>query len=450
MDMDGPTRGQAGLAGETQPGTLPPRAGGGHPIAGARVGEILTGWREQELLLAQGFRECGDLSKQQLEDLYQDLTLALMRRSYQNEKHLQRALRKRLKERALNLHRDEQRRKEILAENAPGIHVLESARSAEASPEQYALLRQDRLLLIELLAELSEKERPVFWLLSEGMKFHRIAKALDVPVNEARKITRSCERKTKQFVALYEAGRLCGYRDATIRALQNGEASSEELALLAFAHLQACAACRAEHKTNAPRLRRAFQGQAAALLPAPTLAAHLGWLARAGLRTRALQQKSLTDSATIAGAGVRERAAAVLTGAGASKLAAGALATAVLAGGAIGASHALEHHSKPRQRPRGASATTGHPARAARPVDLAQPAPAPLTDTREHRIRPSAAHQPSSPGHLVAVSHPTVRHEREIRREPGGFAYLGVPAPPPARRSVPAQTATHTGGPFSP
>jgi RNA polymerase sigma factor (sigma-70 family) len=444
--MDGATRPPAQREESTHPQSRTPAHG--RPVQAARVNELLAGWRARELRVALAFRECRGLSEDQLEDLYQETTLALLHRPYNDHRHLQRALRKGLKRRALNLHRDERRRQEILAENASGIHILEKARSAENTPEQVALLREDRLLVTEFLAELSELERRVCSLLIEGLKYHAIAKEEGITVNQARNATRSYERKRERFLRLYNAGRLCGYRSATIRALQNGQATSDELAMLAIAHVQACPHCRAEHKTNARRLRRDFQRQAAELLPPPLLLTRLGWLSRTGLRARALQQRVWPDGITLGTGGVRERAVALLAGSGASaKLAAGVVTAAVITGGAISATHEPTHH-KPG-RPHHAAVHAISQPRAYDALDVVQrrPAPAPAVITAR---RPRADKPSSRPGHVVVVTPPPRPPSRPVRLEPGGFAYLGVPTPRAPAVPVHAAMSTHDGGPFGP
>lgn len=253
----------------------------GRPLTREQVAAILGRRQRRELRIARGFLECRELSRTQLEDLFQETVLALLHRPYENEKHLCDALRRGIKQRALNLYRDERRREAILAEGAPGMHALAMARGAEAGPEQVALARQDRLVIAEFLAELTALERRVFWLASEGMKYNRIARVLGIPVNQARNALASCERKRERFQTLHDSGRLCGYRSATIKALLEGQATSAQLAQLALAHVQACAHCRAEHHTNTQQLRRAFQDQAAALLP-PVLLDRLGRVGRLG------------------------------------------------------------------------------------------------------------------------------------------------------------------------
>jgi len=418
----------------------------GEQLEPAELTLILGERKDRELLIARGFVECQGLTRQQLEDLYQTTVLALLGRRYENEKHVCDALRIGIKHRALNLHQGERRRAEILAENAPGICALEEARGAEESAEQIVLAREDRFLITEFMAELTLQERAVFGLVSEGMKYNRIATVEGISVNEARGLVASCERKRERFQLLHDSGRLCGYRAHTIKQLLAGQAESEQLVQLASAHLEGCSRCRAEYKTNAKRLRRAFEEQAAALLPPGMFS--LAGRTRIGVHAR-LVQRIRPDWLTIGQGGARERAVALLAGGGASaKLAAGIATVAVIAGGTITATHALEHH------PRAAR----HPAtqRANRPVEDTDPAiPAAAPATLPHSSpRVVVARRRSAPGHVVTIAHAASTATSANRSEPGGFAYLGVPAGKPA--AAPAQpaaqtaTATHTGGPFSP
>ena len=206
----------------------------------------------------------------------------------------------------------------------PKAHRRSMCPSAQAnSTERAALIREDRLVVAEFLTELSPLEQRVFWLIAEGIKYRLIAKVLSIEITTARNATRSCERKREHFQLLYDTGRLCGYRAATIHALQAGENTSEELASRAFAHLESCASCRTEHQTNARRLRHRFQGQAAILLPMPAFVHRLGWLARLDTKARLLLHRFAPNSLSMGSGGVRERAAGLLAGTGATAKLAG-------------------------------------------------------------------------------------------------------------------------------
>ncbi|MGO9490137.1 MAG: RNA polymerase sigma factor [Solirubrobacteraceae bacterium] len=216
-----------------------------------RLAQLLGRWQAGELRTARGFPECRGLSDAQLEDVYQDTALALLSRSYGTEEHLRNALRHGIRHRALNAHRDQRRRREILAEHAPAIH--RTAQAGQKSPEDAVLAEQDRLIAKEFLADLDDLERAAFELTAGGHRYRAIATALDIPANQARAAARSCERKRARFQLLYETGRLCGYRAGTIQALSEGAASAR-VERQARAHLAACATCRAKSPGGTRRL----------------------------------------------------------------------------------------------------------------------------------------------------------------------------------------------------
>ncbi len=381
---------------EIQSSTPRPRAGASavnRPPSRARVGQALGEWQAGELRYMSRHPHCRGLSHAQLEDLYQETVLALLNRPFFNEEHLRNALRFGLSKRALHVHRDERRRTEILTEHAPEAHRLALARSEIEGPEQSALTREDGQIVLEFTAELTPLERQLYALETEGLRYRAIAPIVHVEVNTARKASRSVASKRARFQLLHDTGRLCGYRAPTIRALIAGEATSEELALGAFAHLEACASCRAEHHTNSRRLRMSFQQRAAALLPVPALAGHLGWITRLELRLRVLAGRWLPGAAGPGGA-LRERALAAAAGSGvAGKLAVGAATVAVIAGGTLGAGHLQSSHHRARAHAGVAKIPTGRRPRADRSPRASRP-----RTSRSHR---SLAHPsgPSQPGH---------------------------------------------------
>jgi DNA-directed RNA polymerase specialized sigma24 family protein len=427
--------------------------------------EVLGAWQAPEVRIARGFPECRGLSTEELEDLFQDTVEALLGRSYLSEDHLRHALRIGIKSRALNQHRNERRRREILNERAAEMYAAWQAREDENGPERAVIAEQDRLIVCEFKTELTEVEQRVFARLLEGLQYRAIATVEGIDVNAARRAARACERKRERFQLLYDTGRLCGFRAGTILALQSGKATSETLAERAFAHLERCPYCRAEHKTNARRLRRSFQDQAIALLPLPGAVHRLGLLTRFDLRARLLVHR-LTTGAIPTTPGVRERAATLLAGTGASaKVAAGVATVAVIATGAIGATHVLNHHPPAPHRHSGSALHAAIPAKAGAasssrsqqliltPTTVRTPPARPNTSTQTVQqpsstptVSRAAANYQASTRPAAPASQPTGQHE------PGGFAYLGVPASKHAEASAaPAEsTDQHGGGPFSP
>jgi RNA polymerase sigma factor (sigma-70 family) len=179
--------------------TTHPGSSHGGGLSRRRVGEILGAWQVAETRIARRFPECRGLSSEQLEDLYQETVIALLARPYTSEAHLCNALRQGIKHRALNLHRDLRRRGQILAEHAPSIHRVAQESATSTSPENMAMLGEDRSVILAFLAELDPFERHVFELTAEGLRYRAIAKRLRVDVNEARRAARSVERKRIQF-----------------------------------------------------------------------------------------------------------------------------------------------------------------------------------------------------------------------------------------------------------
>ena len=213
-----------------------------------RVGDALGQWQAQEVRLARSFRECRGLSTEQIEDIYQETVINLLPRPYQNAEHRQNALREGLKYRALNMHRDQRRRGEILAAHAPGLYATAQAREQQNDPERAAFDQHDELVKAEFRTELTQDEQSVFELMEEGLRHRAIVSILKIEINQARKLVRSCESKWERFKLLYDSGRLCAFRANAIHALRNGEPMSEELELRARAHLRACLHCRSAYK----------------------------------------------------------------------------------------------------------------------------------------------------------------------------------------------------------
>lgn len=454
MEIDEQRRGDAGSPGEEsgEGVALVPDPARRRAFGSQRPGQILGEWQKRELRIARGFTECRGLSTEQLEDIYQETAEALYRRVYDSEEHLRNALRDGIKKRALRLHRDERRHARRLARGIPGFRFMAEVREREGAPELAVLDHEDRLIAKEFATELTQEERPVFALLSEKLAYRAIATVLKMDENEARKLTRECDRKRKRFELLYNTGRLCGYRAQTITALQNGESTSAELAERAFAHLESCVSCRLEHKTNAERLRRRFRDQAAALLP-PVFIGHLGRLTRLGVRTRLLLHRIGIDRAPLAQGSVRERAIALIAGGGVgAKVAVGVVTVGVIAGGAV-ATHVLEQSPAPH-RPQVAQSAPG--ARGAAPPArglLSATGVTQSTSAKQSRRGSSRSGKARATAHRASSARPAAAGVSG-RREPGGFAYLGVPTTTPTSSAL-ARAASSSedqqgGGPFSP
>ena len=387
----------------------------------------LARWRTRELGVARRFRECGGASLAEIEEIYDATVTALVQRdgSYSSAEHLRGALHAGIKLRALRLHRDHGRHSRALQRAAGEIHATGEERAWREQPERALLAHEDDLIIGEFIAELDPLERRVFALVAEGRSWRAIATLLGLAETQARSATRACERKRQRFLTLYETGRLCGYRSRTIGSVLSGAQRSELALSQALAHLRYCRACRAEHHTSVAALREAFDQRVLSVLPAPVLlAGHSSLVEQAqGLIERALR---VLHRASGTPSGGRERVFEAVAGTSAAgKIAAGVISVAVLAGGAVGVTRAVEHGH------------TRHPHRAALIVPttasrtIATAARDAARERRRHHKQPAA-----------------LRHLHQ--RVPGGFAYLGAPgAPARARPRVPVVTQ-RGGGPFGP
>jgi hypothetical protein len=435
---------------EQRPTVLPFPASTGRHLSREDTANLTAEWRDRELRSIGGWVQCRGLSPEQLEDIYQETVVELLDRRHRDQEHLRYALRSGIRMRAMNMRRDGRRHEEILAASEPELRLLTDARQAREQPEQIVLKDQDRLIAWEFMTELSDIEKRTYQLMVDGMGADRIARTRGIPVNDARRLIEACERKREVFQVLYERGRLCGYRASTIEALLRGESSTQELADRAFAHLDSCPRCRAEHKTNANRLRRSFRDQVAALLPVPVIATHLDWTEKLGLRARIIQHRLSVGDLPFSSPGARERATMLFAGGGLTgKLAAGTATLALLAGGAIDAARTLEHHAtrSHQKTPPVASTIESEPNPQLQQAVFAFSHP---THSSHHAPTPGRG-LPMMPGHVVPIRPAKRTLSPGRQHEPDSLAYLGIPANRPAssvsRTHSPEQRG---GGPFSP
>jgi RNA polymerase sigma factor (sigma-70 family) len=272
---------------DTQEGRSP-REGG---IAGPRRAAVdapalLARWRAEDIGLIGQFRACTGASEAEVEELYDETVAALIEReaAYASEQHLRRTLHRGIKMRALRLHRDRRRRRRTLEGQAPVLEGQARERDWRMQPERALVAHEDDVVIGEFVAELTLEERRVFALVAEGRSWRAIATALGLQEPQARALTRACERKRERFLALYETGRLCGYRSRTIALLVGGRDAGELAYGQALVHLRHCRVCQTAHGLNAEGLRARFDGQAAVFLPVPAVGRD--GLASSGCRRR--------------------------------------------------------------------------------------------------------------------------------------------------------------------
>jgi hypothetical protein len=400
------------------------------------VAGLLMAWRRSELRVARGFAECQDLGDEPLEDIYEETARALARRPYVSEEHLRNALRWGIRHRARHMHRDQPAPPDTRSHHQPCADRESQGREDGADNERAALAYQDRQIVSDFLAELTTAERHALVLLAGGGEHHTVAPILGIGLDDARGASRTCERKRERFQLLFDTGRMCGYRSATIQALHSGRANSEELAQQALAHLDGCALCHAERETSAPRLRRSFEAQAIALL---------GWQMGADPRirgplTRQPSQRRRPRARDAAGRAAPPRPAARIR----LKVAACAVALSVAAGAALAATRALAPDSADVVR-HAASAAATTPAQDRAREGLIASAPQPLERTRARRQGATASPPAGRSKPAGDASRPPSGDAATIGNG-AGHSYVAVArAPAPTRTPEP-----HAGGPFSP
>jgi DNA-directed RNA polymerase specialized sigma24 family protein len=249
----------------------------------------------------------------------------------------------------------------------------------------------------DLMADLDAREQQVVSVMAiYGVGPVPAARYLGLPLGEVRSAARSANAKLDRVAVIAAAGRMCDYRYEAIAAKAAGEASEDD-ARLARAHVNACLRCGRVYR----KLRREMRGRefqraaAAAFLPVPAPLAHVG-----GLGRLAAWFEQHTPGLPHGGG---ERAAEVLGGAGAMKVA--AVGTAVVIAGGSLTSHivrsVVDSHA---QAPHSAghilhetSSQSFQPAGLARAWASPTSTTLPLRATPTRRERVPARHNPPSP-----------------------------------------------------
>jgi len=168
----------------------------------------------------------------------------------------------------------------------------EVARSLVADdPEvEEVLISRDRAArAVDLMSQLSSVEREVFAVMAvQRLGIKATARTLGLPLKRVKAAQRSARGKLDRVAVVATAGRMCGYRQASVIAYAHGSASPEQ-EQVAQAHIVACSSCRGEYARLVREMRKqAFQRDSvAAYLPALFLSLDrhvgvvprlLGWL----------------------------------------------------------------------------------------------------------------------------------------------------------------------------
>lgn len=307
---------------------------------------------------------------------------------------------------------------------APVIDGDVRERDWRLQPERALVAREDDVVIGEFVAELDEDERRVFGLVAEGKSWRAIATALGFEEPRARALTRACERKRERFLALYETGRLCGYRSRTIGLLVGGGDAGELAFGQAVAHLRHCRECQGAHGVDVAGLRAAFDSRVAVFLPGPVVG---GGSWGIGERVYGVVERFWRGVRGLWApqAGVRERVVEVAAGGGVgvgAKVVGGVAAVALLAGGAVGV---VGSSARGRARVEGRAGVVRVVAPVARGSVRRRGVAGPAVKAHGLRRLPGAGEQ----------------------RTAGGFSYLGVPTRGAGSTPVVRQRG---GSPFSP
>lgn len=367
---------------------------------------LLMQWRDEEIAAACGrFRR---LTREEIEDVYDAAVDDLHERWHEHELHLRRALLLAIRFRALWRIRDRRNREQIIEDAAPGFYEEASRRAWQDDPERAVLALEDDVIIGEFIAELTLQERQAFALIADGLAWRAVGNALGIAQIEARRVTRSVEKKRERFLTLYQSGRLCGYRSRTIGSLLSGEEDGEMQVRQALAHLRYCRECRGEHKITGKQLQARFDSAALALLPAPLLASpHASLLDR--ILTVLHKPIRLLERLSTGNGTVRERTAEGAAGGAMAAKAAIAVGVIAVTGGAIaihhviGPSHHASHSSTSQPSRAGDTAATLSGLSEAHSNLLHWPT---QTSPRSGSQGPGHIVTAAGPGHIVAASGP--------------------------------------------
>jgi hypothetical protein len=201
--------------------------------------------------------------------------------------------------------------------------------SDDLGPDDVLALKDRVARAADFVAQLDELERAVVAVMAvRGAGIKATARILEVPVKTVKAAQRSAQGKLDRIALIAAAGRMCDYRQPAITAYALGSTDLED-ERIARVHLAACASCRSSYALLRREMHsRAFQRDAAAaLLPLPALP--VGY--HMSLLGRLIGWSS--DRPHFGG----ERAAELIGGAGAVKVAAAGsaviVATATIASG---------------------------------------------------------------------------------------------------------------------
>ncbi len=328
------------------------------------LGAALIEMRAQ--LIAEQHRAFPVLSVEDLEDLYGEASVDALRGRFADAGALRSYVRTYLRHRAITLKRSPR-----IARDAGTIGEHHQDRGID--PCERVIERELVAVLHEFLAEQSEHDRTVVWLLAGGQRPAQIAGALRIPRAQA---TADCKRlrsSLERFVALQtRPAAICARRREDVLSWQQ----TGRMPLALRWHLRWHHGCALAVRDA----REAVEHALVPLLPAAAALPHVGLMARAW---QALVTNRVTSAAHDGLARVRRLAPA---GGGSAAAGAGAIKAVAIIGAGVAAVHAVtaspshpHHDARPRIVAHAAGDTTTAPV-VTTPV-VSTPAPVPPTTT---------------------------------------------------------------------
>jgi RNA polymerase sigma factor (sigma-70 family) len=328
-----------------EPSPVGPRQPPATVMSGDQLAASLDACRAQ--ITAEARRAFPSLPLQDLEDLYSEATIDALRREFVDADALRAYVRRHLHNRAISL--KESPRVARMVDSVPDHH-----RDLGVDPYEQALEHESLALLHEFLAEQSERDRNIMWMLASGQRPAQIARTLGITRADA---TNDCKRlrsSLERFVALgVRPAAICARRHEDVMAWQQ----TGRMPLALRWHLRWHHACGLV-EVNA---RQAVQHVLVPLVPAAEQIRHAGLLERL---YHAIAAHRMTSGAHDAVARVRRF---VPAGGGGAAAGAGAIKAVAIIGAGAAALHAITsappaRHVRPRAPAhvvaRAASATT--------------------------------------------------------------------------------------------
>jgi DNA-directed RNA polymerase specialized sigma24 family protein len=412
----------------TDSGTEPSRATRDEPAARVmsrdHVAAALDACRVQ--IIGENHRAFPSLPREDLEDLYSEASIDALRRQFADADALRAYVRRYLHNRAISL--KESPRIARMA-GTPADHHPDLA----PGPYEQALEHESMALLHEFLAEQSEQDRNIMWMLASGHRPAQIARALGISREEATDDCKPLRSSLDRFVALHvRPAAICARRHDDVIAWQQ----TGRMPLTLRWHLRWHHACGLV-EMNA---RQAAQHALVPLVPAADQLRHTSLLEQ-------LYHTIATHRVTSAAHDAMARGRRfVPAGGGGAAAGAGAIKAVAILGASAAAFHAITatppaHHQRSRSR----GHVKIHAATEAKPA-----APALPVVTTTSAARPTTTSQPTPTPTPTARPTPRARTTTPTTATRSAAPDTGASTPPSTASSGSSATASSASASSSP